>query len=754
MANFLKSLLYSKEIDSEGNVISRKPMFFKTLADLVFLNDGTTLESKVGSMQSELDESIVGIDESGVSPISEKTKDIGIDAAKLDGCTLEDVLSMAVDAVDPDKQDTFLKQVSGNVIHVKDSVEGDLVITSAPRNLVPYPFHETTKTVNGITFTDHRDGSISASGTSTDETAFVFMSDLHKKLEHGKDYFIYSSIPYDNTTNNVNIVSFKNNNEDTEWFTSDGNPFRIPTNVNSCELVLWIPANTTVNIEKEFIAIYDVPNVNRFLPYSGYVVYSYGKNLLPFDLNAMMLNNTNGTWEDNTFLKDGITYTVNEDGSISVSGTATKRTAFIIAKTPFIGDNIVFSGAVGGTSNTYRLEYTNNVDTSVSNFNEPVAITSYDYNTYPYSSIQILIMDGATVNTAIRPMIRLATDDESFEKTTVTSVFINQYTEFPVYGLKSHENVTNVISGDSIDIIYPLTKVGASILQNNISCNINALDNPWFMISQRGQRTISVADDFVADRWRLDTNVSGKNLIVYDGKTVTITKNEGYVGIKQIMYPDIFNEGENVTVSVRYSDGTIEYGVFKWLDNSGGKVLGRTIVYSILGIPISIRTNRKTISIDAVKLERGTISTLDKDIIPNYQEEVMRCATSSADVNDTLASKPNYAALINRISKWENITLPTPTVDNNIRTYSINLSGYSCVEFDVYVTNCGVLNRLTVTPNNSEQSLYVIDNNGCTWSGKVTVDQDKIVVKTNSNSTSPDVNYLVIQRLQGKKSLV
>lgn len=39
-------------------------------------------------------------------------------------------------------------------------------------NLMPYPYYETTKTYNGITFTDNGDGTITANGTATSDSSF------------------------------------------------------------------------------------------------------------------------------------------------------------------------------------------------------------------------------------------------------------------------------------------------------------------------------------------------------------------------------------------------------------------------------------------------------------------------------------------------------------------------------------------------------------------------------------------------------
>lgn len=53
------------------------------------------------------------------------------------------------------------------------------------KNLLTYPYIDTTKTITGITFTDNRDGSITINGTAAAETAFIL---CRFQLDKGKTY--------------------------------------------------------------------------------------------------------------------------------------------------------------------------------------------------------------------------------------------------------------------------------------------------------------------------------------------------------------------------------------------------------------------------------------------------------------------------------------------------------------------------------------------------------------------------------------
>ena len=60
------------------------------------------------------------------------------------------------------------------------ATDGAIKVSCCGKNLLPYPWVETTKTQNGITFTDNGDGSLTISGTTTAETNFI--------LQRGRDY--------------------------------------------------------------------------------------------------------------------------------------------------------------------------------------------------------------------------------------------------------------------------------------------------------------------------------------------------------------------------------------------------------------------------------------------------------------------------------------------------------------------------------------------------------------------------------------
>lgn len=57
------------------------------------------------------------------------------------------------------------------------------------KNLLPYPYTDTTKTVNGITFTDNGDGTVTANGTATDTATFT-LGTTSEYLDYDKTYIL------------------------------------------------------------------------------------------------------------------------------------------------------------------------------------------------------------------------------------------------------------------------------------------------------------------------------------------------------------------------------------------------------------------------------------------------------------------------------------------------------------------------------------------------------------------------------------
>lgn len=75
------------------------------------------------------------------------------------------------------------------------------------KNLLQYPYRDTTKTQNGITYTDNKDGSISINGTATNNTTFSLMGEveINNKLNANKSY-VLSGCPENGSKDTYGIM--------------------------------------------------------------------------------------------------------------------------------------------------------------------------------------------------------------------------------------------------------------------------------------------------------------------------------------------------------------------------------------------------------------------------------------------------------------------------------------------------------------------------------------------------------------------
>lgn len=91
-----------------------------------------------------------------------------------------------------------------------------------------------------------------------------------------------------------------------------------------------------------------------------------GKNLLPNTLDYIKTLNTAGTWSGNVYTRSGVTFTVNDDGSVSTSGASTAENwgfLYVLRATSALGA-ILTDGEIyrisgcpsGGSASTYALQ--------------------------------------------------------------------------------------------------------------------------------------------------------------------------------------------------------------------------------------------------------------------------------------------------------------------------------------------------------------------------------------------------------------
>lgn len=153
------------------------------------------------------------------------------------------------------------------------------------------------------------------------------------------------------------------------------------------------------------------------------------KNILPFDLADIKALNTNGTWADNVYTYRGVAFTVNSDGTISATGTATGGNASIkifaaSSNYEMLGKEVILNGCPsGGGASTYRIQAYRmaTADGSTGTYFDDGegtdAFTALNDASGTVGSFAVAVYENETVtNLLFKPMVRLASDpDDTYQ---------------------------------------------------------------------------------------------------------------------------------------------------------------------------------------------------------------------------------------------------------------------------------------------------------------------------------------------------
>lgn len=325
----------------------------------------------------------------------------------------------------------ILKTAEGYPLTVNDCESGSAVDytvwgnTATGKNLISYPYIDTTKTVNGITFTDNGDGTVTANGTATGEA--VFRMSVYT-LKEGVTYYL-SGCPKGGSKSTY-YFWFRGYNRD------EGNGVKIPVTydfTNNTEIVISKGAVLDNLIFKPQLEIGTA--ATEYEPYTEKYVgdktlvsdntYKYkiplansGKNLLPYP------------YYQTTKTENGITFTDNGDGSITVNGTATADTWFILQSYAPLNGEYTLSGCKNGSKTTYILGLGSSDSADVGN-GVTATITAK-------ANIFIRVYNGAVLDNVIfKPQLELGTNATEYEPYRVPAT-ANIYLDEP---LKKGESV-------------------------------------------------------------------------------------------------------------------------------------------------------------------------------------------------------------------------------------------------------------------------------------------------------------------------
>jgi len=366
----------------------------------------------------------------------------------------------------------------------------------------------------------------------------------------------------------------------------------------------------------------------------------------------------------------GVTFTAQSDGTITFSGTpdvtlcpliGTNERIYFPAGTYVVSDGGYPYGGVGlyfFDDKAQTIHYSGQYEglkrsgegyiyiwtTMTGNSNWTPSDTFGYEKTFTLGSPAYVRVQGRSANNSvgqaisgtIYPMIRLAPDTDS---------------TYQPYAL------TNQQITEQIAQIAPAAQ--------SIS-NPNLLDNPWFTVNQRGFTSDSFSVlTYCVDRWQATKDIT----LTTNG--LTIAPNNGDVALRQTFELSFTDSLLNKTVcaSALLSDGTILSGsanigtldslitLFNDAENSG---LRFVILKPSSGNIVCQYASTKSVTIRAVKLELGSVSTLANDIAPNYATELLKCQRYQYVVPFAIGQTLSTGVSDGNGAVWFPFSLPTP----------------------------------------------------------------------------------------------
>lgn len=323
------------------------------------------------------------------------------------------------------------------------------------KNLIPFPYYENSKTTLGVTYTVNDDGSISTSGTATAFAQFTLVREIGY-LKAGKYIISCNSEMVAGMELQIGYVEnsaftlvgrnyYKLDNQEFEITSEIAEKllairFAVNTNTVADGITiypmiryasdtdstwqLYAPTNRTLNEKIQDIDA-DISDVYKFNGMVG------AKNLLQYPYN------------NNGVESNGITYTVNEDGSVSASGTAASYSYIDLRGNqnynPWFlkAGKYILSDGISGTTNvrlTIRLKKGSDIIKTYASTNGngrgiEFEVTDEDlalledgtFSNGTFFNVRIYVNNG-TVDDVIYPMIRYASDiDDTFQSYAMTN---------------------------------------------------------------------------------------------------------------------------------------------------------------------------------------------------------------------------------------------------------------------------------------------------------------------------------------------
>lgn len=219
------------------------------------------------------------------------------------------------------------------------------------KNLIPYPYKQTTSSDTGGTFVVQADGGILASGTPTGYTSLNLYQGV-PLVKSGKAVLSCSGV-LNNVSLAIEIYDSKENVLFSKETWQNAPPISLDLDLypSAAKWVVYLK-RATPGIEMSGVAYPQLElggTATEYVPYidpATIAVNVCGRNMLPYP------------FYNNSKMENGITFTDNGDGTLTVNGTATDNAffRFLVDGSMRVKGRYVLSGLSGGSGTSYYIQ--------------------------------------------------------------------------------------------------------------------------------------------------------------------------------------------------------------------------------------------------------------------------------------------------------------------------------------------------------------------------------------------------------------
>lgn len=349
------------------------------------------------------------------------------------------------------------------------TVEAPLMLGKATRNLLPFPYVKASGSIShGVTMTYTKEGTVSLDGTISGgiQPGFALYENV-ENLFNGAINTLYSK--YDTTIKGYLhsfFQIFKKNDGSlvTNVETLSKNDYDW-TNYKCNYVVQYHKTSGDVHGTVSNIRI--VTNADDpFVPYSGYDIKTYGKNILAYPYAKKTANN------------NGLTFTVLKERMIKIEGTTEKSYLALVISTAecnaFLlrmlkaGHDLKISAKKSVTNVGAYIQVYTNTNVYVKNFPDILKHDAYDWSEHHVIIAVQHNNPASNVNATISDIMVTLDDSDTtvFAPYQSSTIKITQATEFPNFDLKSFDGATHIISPGNVQSFHADAPNGKYLLES------------------------------------------------------------------------------------------------------------------------------------------------------------------------------------------------------------------------------------------------------------------------------------------------